>query len=124
MLPESFRGIRFVRTGGGLIFWDYLTLPSSDIVGVVLVDFDVDTFLEQSRLLTASSNVVRDEYGYYVRLAATDDELDVDCSQAFGCSLFEHDNECMLLLPDWHRRGYVFSLDVGLIGPVSMGRTT
>ncbi len=112
-----FEGVHFARTGDGLVFWDYLTLPGGEITGVVLNDFEVQTSLERSRLLTASSNVTRNDYGYYVRLVSSDVEPEVDGSQAFGCSLFEHNAECLLLLTDWHQRGYVFSLDYGLITP-------
>ena len=113
----SFRGSRFVRTGCGIAFWDYLIRRDGDIVGVVLNDFDVAPSLESSRLLTASSNVTRDDYGYYVKLVTTDADPDIDSSQAFGSSLFECDGECVLVLPDWHRRGYAFHLDAERITP-------
>jgi hypothetical protein len=112
----SFHGSRFVRTGCGIVFWDYLVLPNNDIVGVVFNDFDIDTSLDRSRLLTASSNITRDDYGYQVLLAEA--EADIDASQAFGSSLFECNGECVLMLPDWHRRGYAFQLDSELIGPL------
>ena len=115
----NFRGSRFVRTGGGLVFWDYLVLSNDDIVGVVLVDFDVDPSLERSHLLTDSSNITRDDYGYHVRLAPVEGATDMDGAQAFGSSLFEGDGECVLMLPDWHRRGYAFDMQTELIGPLA-----
>jgi len=115
----NFLGSRFVRAGDGLVFWDYLVLPVGDIVGVVLIDFEIDPSLKRSQLLTASSNITVDGYGYYVRLAGDEADCDADGSQAFGSTLFESDAECVLILPDWHRRGYSFQLDSGLIGPIA-----
>lgn len=114
----TFRGARFDRTREALPFWDYLVRENGDIVGVVLNDFDIDPTLASSSLLTASSNLRRDDYGYSIYLRTPNEDDEVDSSQAFGGYLFEHNHECVLFLSDWHRRGYAFSLDTGLIAPV------
>lgn len=121
-----FNGVRFARDGGGIAFWDYLVLGNGDIVGVVLINFEVDEVLATSPLLTASYNIVYHEYGYgyHVQLAATNAEPEIDGAQAFGCSLYRKNNDCLLLLPDWHQRGYGFSLVEGLIHSVQQRHPT
>ncbi len=110
-----FRGSIFTRTGDGLVFWDYLVDSENQIVGVELVNFDVNRRLAQSDLLTAAQNVIRNEYGFRVVLGSAKSEPENDGAQAFGSSLFCNRQDCLLLLPDWHGRDYGFSLTEGLV---------
>jgi len=115
-----FRGARYVCTGIGLMFWDYLMLNGKN-VGLRLYDFDLEPALESSRLLQASSNVVRDVLGFEVLLAPGADQAESDGAQAFGSSLFQPAgknggiDDCLLLLPWWHSSSYGFALDKGLV---------
>lgn len=113
-----FQGTRYTCTGNGIDFWDYLVSPTGGIVGVVLNDGeDFDVSLAHSNLLTASSNITIDDYGYFIYLTSSIDEPEIDTCQAFGSLLFQHDEDYVLFLPDFHRRGYAFTLDSGLITP-------
>jgi hypothetical protein len=113
-----FRDDQVVRTGCGIFFWDYLVRPNSDIVGLVLIDFDVEESFRCSRLLSAANNVKPGPMWWTVLLAEPVGDAEHDAAQAFSGTLYQHGNECFLYLPDWHHRGYAFPLDTGLIAPL------
>jgi hypothetical protein len=52
---------------------------------------------------------------YHVLLAPAEEKSDTDGAQAFGSSFFQSGDHCLLLLSDWCRKGYAFSLEDGLI---------
>lgn len=117
-----FQGRRYTRVGDGLMFWDYVVVSNGDVVGVVLVDYDVEESLARSRLLAESTNVSRDRYGFHIILADTVETGENDGAQEFGgSSLYMRDNDyndCLLLLRSWSRRRYEFGFDDGFTSPV------
>ena len=107
----AFNGRSFRSIGSGIMFWDYLVAPGGTLLGIVFNKFDIDDSLQKSALLNASRNIDSDEYGYYLRLHEMAGSADIDCSQAFGSTLYESGGECLLYLMDWHGRGYGFDVD-------------
>ena len=114
-----FQGRRNTRFGYGLLFWDYVVVFNGDVVGVVLVGFAVEESLARSRLLTESTNVSRDRYGFHINLADTVETGEDDGAQEFGgSSLYMRDNDCLLLLRSLSLRTYAFGFDDGFTSPV------
>jgi hypothetical protein len=114
-----FDGRHFVRTGSGVDFWDYLESRSGAILGVVFQHSDIEEPLLRSRLLTRSSNITRNSYGFEIALASTAGEAEIDSARAFGSSLFMNDDDCLVLLSWVDERPYAFPLDDDLTAPVS-----
>ena len=97
----------------GLVFWDYLVIGglSGDIVGVCLIDFQLNPVLVRSPLVATSTNVKHPhDYGYDILLTTIDSEFDYDVAQAFGHALYTDGTDCLVMLDNWHDRGYCFPL--------------